>query len=204
MCSIIGSSNREYFKKLYNLNAYRGALSHSLCALNVNGHIEQLAKDYGELTEDNIESFNSSFYFLGHSQAPTTESKNVHPAVNGGQLLWHNGIIKQGTFEGEWDTQWMLDNIIEKGFGFLSDVDGSFACVYHNTQNLFIFRNEISPLFVDAEFNISSTKFNNSTPVPPNKVYQVTFVTTDRDTPTVRLNVVAEFKTKENPYYFDE
>jgi hypothetical protein len=59
-----------------------------------------------------------------------------------------------------------------------------------------MFRNEISPLFYNEQGDISSTKFENSISLDANKV--LTFDPLSDN----MFNVVAEFTTKENPYYF--
>jgi hypothetical protein len=137
-------------------------------------------------------------YIVAHSQAPTTESKNIHPAVYGDSLLWHNGIVKQKELTpGTWDTVWLLENILNYDWGWLSNVDGTFACVMYRDGNLYVFRNEISPLFIDSHFNISSTKFDGSYSLTPNVVWKLNF-------DTKLLDAVGYFTTKENPYYIPE
>jgi hypothetical protein len=136
-------------------------------------------------------------FFIAHSQAPTSNASNIHPASYGGALLWHNGIIKQKTLEdGVWDTQWMLTQIVDYGWSALSRVDGSFACVMYNEGKLYAFRNEISPLFVDNNLNISSTKFDSSYPITPNFVWEF-------DMEWKMLRNIAHFETFENPYYME-
>jgi hypothetical protein len=113
-------------------------------------------------------------------------------------MLWHNGIIKQKNLsEGTWDTQWLLEQILNYGWSALSRVDGTFACIMYNSGELFVFRNEISPLFIDDRFNISSTKYEGSVSLTPNRVWKLNFE-------TKYLDVVAYFETKENPYYIPE
>ena len=57
----------------------------------------------------------------------------------------------------QWDTGLMHDWLINKKS--LDYIDGTFACLRYKNGKLYIFRNEISPLFIDDELNISSTKF---------------------------------------------
>ena len=76
----------------------------------------------------------------------------------------------------------------------LDDIDGTFSCVYYGPGTLQLFRNEISPMFIDKDHNISSTKFEGSTPLEPNIIWEFR--------PGVSLNKISSFKTVENPYFF--
>ena len=63
-------------------------------------------------------------------------------------------------------------------------------------QNLYMFRNEISPLYCDGSLNISSTHFDQAFIVPANKMLRLSL---DK----VRgYNIIAEFETVDNPYAF--
>lgn len=198
MCAIIGSADPEMFYELYELNAYRGALSYSRANLIYNEDhlcVEDLVQERGAMPRCLVAS--NRGYSIGHSQAPTTESTMIHPAqVDGNSFLWHNGIIKQSKLpEDVWDTQWMLDKVYREGFDQLSHIDGSFACVMFCQGELFVFRNEISPLFIDDRLNISSTKFTNSELLPANVVYKM-------DIKSGKLIDEMNFETFENPYFF--
>jgi len=107
--------------------------------------------------------------------------------------LWHNGIIKEGKFEGDWDTEWLFDQALNED---LNEVDGTFACMMYHENQIYVFRNEISPLFKDSA-SFSSTKFEGSTPVVPNIMWKL-------DYGTGVLEEKWKFKTKENPYHFGE
>ena len=175
MCAISGSFNKDKLLELYKLNAYRGEMSHSLITFDYDNEdrlrLGVLFQDQGPL---NVEVLNElqekpNRYFLTHSQAPTTDTRNIHPAVYGDALLWHNGIIKQKDLSsGTWDTQWLLERITDYGWSSLSRVDGTFACFMFWSGSIFIFRNEISPLFIDKNLNLSSTKLEGYEPVKPN------------------------------------
>jgi len=203
MCSIIGSFNKSTLTELYKLNSYRGELSYSVCTFRKQKddlQIGFLMQAPGKMDDRFIPTYpyQPDDYFICHSQAPTTDSTNIHPANVDGALLWHNGIIKQKELEeGTWDTQWLLKNILTKGWGFLSDVDGTFACVMYDGKSLYAFRNEISPLFIDEQFNISSTRFEGSSSLVPNTIWKLDFKTR-------YLEFVGSFTTKENPYFIPE
>ena len=205
MCAIVGSFSKSKAKELYQLNSYRGELSYSLTtfrsmSLCSNVVIQLTYKSPGKIPDSLIDNcpINEGDYIITHSQAPTTSTKNIHPATCNGALLWHNGIIKQKTFTAEtWDTEWLLNKIITEGWKSLSDVDGTFACIMYWNKKLYVFRNEISPLFIDKDMNISSTKTADMVSINPNKVYII-------DMQNKKLDEVASFTTFENPYYIPE
>ena len=204
MCAITASFSIEKLKELYKLNAYRGELSYSLTTFDNDDtgrtHVGVLLQDEGKLPDLVLDTFidQPGRFYVAHSQAPTTDTKNIHPAAYGDALLWHNGIIKQKTLSSDtWDTAWLLENIIDYGWSSLSRVDGTFACIMYWGGELFVFRNEISPLFVDSKLNFSSTKFEGSQSLDPNRVWKINLESGFLDT-------VAYFETFENPYYIPE
>lgn len=204
MCAITASFKKKKLLELYKLNAYRGERSHSLVTFDFDNEdrlrMGVLFQDEGPMNEEVLDALHEGVdkFFVAHSQAPTTDTTNIHPAVYGDALLWHNGIIKQKNLTaGTWDTQWMLEGIINYGWSSLSRVDGTFACIMFWGDELYAFRNEISPLFFDYDFNFSSTKFENSFPVPPNIVHKI-------DLKNKCFIREAYFETFENPYYIPE
>lgn len=205
MCSIVASFDKEKLKELYVSNSYRGQLSYSLCRFFPNEkqkrvELGALYQDEGIMPMGLIEMAHSTeeSFFVAHSQAPTTDTKNIHPAAYGNAMLWHNGIIKQKSIsEGTWDTLWLLEQITNYGWSSLSRIDGTFACVMYIDSKLYAFRNEISPLFIDINLNISSTKFPRSESLKPNIVFEINIV--DK-----KFDPVAYFTTHENPYYIPE
>ena len=203
MCAITGSFSKHRLEDLYRLNAYRGELSYSLSAFSFDENIvrlETLMQDRDKMPEGLIKSLTEgdNKYYIAHSQAPTTNANNIHPAVYGDAMLWHNGIIKQKNLTaGTWDTQWLLEQILDYGWSSLSRIDGTFACMMYNSGELFVFRNEISPMFYDKDMNFSSTKTEYTTSLPPNRVFKVNLK-------YKQLTPVAYFETMENPYYIPE
>lgn len=217
MCAIIGSKNLEMLKELVSLNSYRGSHSYSLSLFNTTtGILSILKKKIGVI---NLKDFviPTNNYAIVHVQAPTTEARSdeaIHPAVIASkfvswpeQALWHNGIIKaecvkkNATFYNtSWDTMQILKGLgYDKNWSTLGELDGSFSCLYYdnNDLSLYIFRNEISPLFYDKDMNISSTQFAGSIETPYNEVLKMNL----KD---CTLKKVYEFKTVENPYFFAE
>jgi hypothetical protein len=204
MCAISGSFSKAKLEELYKLNAYRGERSYSLTSFEYDNEnrlrLNVLFQDEGPLDLNVLHAMHDQpgRFFIAHSQAPTTETRNIHPAVYGKALLWHNGIVKQKNISaGVWDTQWLLEQISDYGWSSLSRVDGTFACVMYWSGDLYVFRNEISPLFFDYNFNFSSTKFDGSQPLPPNVVHKL-------DLNNKCFYKEAEFETFENPYYIPE
>ena len=202
MCSISASKNKDILLKLVELNRYRGEESHSVTKYkyeNDFGLISQI-KSYGPLDVEQLEG--EWDYCVVHQQAPTSKEVNntdlatgrfIHPAQKEKDYLWHNGIIKEGKFEGDWDTEWLFDQITSED---LSEVDGTFACMLNYDNDMFVFRNEISPLFKDGS-SFSSSKFEGSEPVKPNTMWRLDFG-------TGTLQELWKFETKENPYYFGD
>ena len=93
----------------------------------------------------------------------------------------------------EWDTELLHRHLVLGND--LDNVDGTFSCVRYTKDNLYLFRNEISPLFYDEDMNISSTKFDNSLETESGVMYQMNLVNNS-------LELINRFETKENPYYF--
>jgi hypothetical protein len=202
MCAIFGSYDLEKLKDLYVLNKYRGELAYSLACFEyknekvVNQLLWSERKPFPEDTWELLKDMKG--YFVAHIQAPTTDTEEIQPSVFDNSLLWHNGIIKQKELEeGEWDTRYLHKSYLKYSDAVLSDMNGTFACVLYKSYNLYVFRNEISPLYFDDNLNISSTEFEGSKSLPPNHVFRYNFI-------TKKLKSVGEFTTKENPYFIAE
>tara|TARA_B100000287_G_C20657486_1_gene789011 strand:- start:1016 stop:1645 length:630 start_codon:yes stop_codon:yes gene_type:complete len=208
MCAIFGSFKKEKLEELAELNSYRGQLSYSISQYDPEEKKLFLKrKCEGSFNIEDVQ-LDDGCYYIAHIQAPTTAASaidSIHPSARNetGDLLWHNGILKESFVkqmqealpsEQLWDTgllhDWLLVN------KDISEVDGTFSCArYIEGDGMFLFRNEISPLFIDEHINISSTKFEGSKPTTPNEVLRIDFE---------NGSLVTEdtFTTKENPYYF--
>lgn len=208
MCSIIGSFKKDTIIGLCELNAYRGQHSHSISYYNIEtNQITSIVKNLGVINYDDI-SPKENEYCIVHMQAPTTGLSNnlnsVHPAIEDLDVLWHNGIIKEKEIERlqkkydtyvKWDTYILLKHMIFEGTP--DNIDGTFSCLWFDSYRLYLFRNEIAPMFIDDDFNISSTKFANSNPTEPNAVLLF-------EPGLKRLVPILNFNTVENPYYFGD
>ena len=146
MCSISASKDKEVLLKLIELNRYRGEESHSVttylhqedCEEGCDGfHLKTQLKQYGPL---NVESLDGEWdYCIVHQQAPTSKEVNntdlatgkfIHPAQKEKSYLWHNGIIKEGKFEGDWDTEWLFDQTLNESLTSLPNI--SFGWIMLN------------------------------------------------------------------------
>src|SRR5574343_2038682 len=210
MCGISGSFDINVCLELYNQNIYRGNKNISIVAidyLNNNKIINNIhyTNDVFELDISNIKNtyLNKNYYYVIHNQAPTTNSINVHPAIIDNNLLWHNGILKD--FEIKrlqkkyntnilWDTQLLLLSLLDS-IDNLNEINGSFSCLYKTNNNFYIFRNNIAVLYIDEDFNISTTEFMESKLIDSNNVYQCDFL-------NKKITLINKFNTKETPYFF--
>jgi len=220
MCAIFGSFDKEKFVELAAANQYRGDYSWSVTQF-VTGAFKHYrdgeranSKMIKSLGEFQLEGWDNQFieydpvlyktYWLGHVQAPTTTSVEMHPSCIRKDMLWHNGIIKeyqvkewQDGYGGlSWDTELLHRHILLGGV--LDDVDGTFSCARYDGDQVTLFRNEISPLFYDGDLNISSVQFDTSwweTEAGVN--YKMDFQ-------NKVLEPLGRFETKENPYWFGE
>jgi hypothetical protein len=219
MCAIFGSTDKEKFIELAEQNQYRGKSSFSISMFvtsryeNYDNHSliqhKLTHKKSGLFNAEAIERYTEDnpthwiTYYLGHVQAPTTDSDDIHPSEIVGDLLWHNGIIKDYQVT-DWKRQYgMLDwdtGLLHRHFvlgGELDNIDGTFswARYEYGPGALTLFRNEISPLYYDDNLNISSVEFENSHETESGVQYLM-------DIRRSELEPMKRFETKENPYYF--
>lgn len=207
MCSIIGSFDKDTIVDLCELNAYRGQHSHSISYYDVvTNEFDQIIKKLGPIDYNDINPEDNE-YIIVHMQAPTTDAKDIdtiHPAQIDEDVLWHNGIIKAKEIEflkkkygvtSEWDTYILLKHMMSEGTP--DGIDGTFSCLWYDSYRLYLFRNEISPMFIDDKFNISSTKFKNSLPTQQNSILLF-------EPGLKNIVPILHFNTVENPYYFGD
>lgn len=210
MCAIMGSFSKDKLLELIELNSYRGSHSFSFSTYDIQtSALHVHLREYGKINFDDIQLFNDE-YGIVHIQAPTTEatsSSNIHPSKDEKYrtYLWHNGIIKadyvkklQEKFgvDTAWDTE-LLHQAVNEDMNNLNEIDGSFSCLWYGLDNLHLLRNDISPMFIDDQFSISSTKFKGSRATQANKVIMM-------DLLEGKLYNVHSFKTVNNPYFFGE
>lgn len=221
MCGIFASFSKERLAKLAELNSYRGSKAFSISHYDPSGMgVVDVYRSEGTFNVDvAVEGSGrvilDEFFKICHVQAPTSgadASASIHPAQSmvEARTLWHNGIIKASDVERlqakwetnqKWDTKLLMQELEDEGYTSdnLSEINGSFACVYVRDDKLFVFRNEISPLFFNDDMDFSSVKFPGSMSVPPNIVFRV-----DLLSQPPALTQVNYFTTKETPYYFGD
>lgn len=203
MCSIVGSFSKDKLIELCKLNEYRGQYSHSISYYDTQTGQIAVQRNLGAIDYGNIQDCPESIFIVVHQQAPTstTSLNSIHPAIFQENLLWHNGILKDSQikpmsqkifWEETWDTYLLLRHYIEEGS--LNDIDGSFSCLLYKDQKLFLFRNQIAPMFIDDDMNLSSTKFEGSRRTDADVIYSIDF--TEK-----KLINIGEFKSKNNPYW---
>lgn len=182
MCAIFGSFDKDTFYELMRANSYRGSHSYSISYYD-GKQVDVVEKGFGEMP---VKDLDDSYYYIGHVQAPTTDSKDIdsiHPAKDKGDLLWHNGIIKDYQIrkwqdewhkEWRWDTKWLL-YLLNTGDTerVLSEADGSFACLWYGKYNptLYLFRNDNCPMHIRGH-EFSSTKYEGFEPIESEQFYQ--------------------------------
>jgi len=208
MCSIFGSATKDEFFELAELNGYRGAHSHSIATYDLlSCELKILEQDFGPVTKRDLPE---GKFYIGHQQAPTTDAKDkqsIHPARHANSYLWHNGIIKDHQIKQwqlqennvePWDTKWILMKLLREGTDTLSNVDGSFACLWSRKEFLYLFRNDNCPMFIEGS-TFSSTKFPGSSSIAPGQFYLLQ----NASKWTIMDNM--RFKTKEQFYWsFEE
>lgn len=194
MCAIVGSRDTARFKELWKLNSHRGSHSHSFGQYDLDSKHIEVKRTLGALDTNELE-IKPLHFGIGHCQAPTSEVSRdfIHPAELQGALLWHNGLIKSSRMPAhQWDTALILETLMKERD--LSDIDGSFACVWLHQAELSIFRNELCRLFIDLKnFDLSSMPFSSGELVPPHVIWTLDFETQS-------LVPGKTFSTKENPY----
>jgi hypothetical protein len=195
MCGICGSNDYAQFTELMHENIKRGSFSCSLTAIDVRSYriIDQI-KTFDTEKLGNLLSklkTGSGIYYIGHTQAPTggliRNKSRIHPSrivletpsTITDTSLWHNGVLteafmKENAWDPKmWDTELIHTIIFNDGIKALSDVKGSFACVYlRSTSSLKVFRNPQAPIFWSANA-FSSLPFKGSAPLGSNCVYSI-------------------------------
>jgi len=97
MCGIFGSTDKERFETLYNLNRERGDFAFGCLFLTQNRDVQLCEAQPGVVDIDNFFKDNY-FYLLGHTQAPTSSERSFnrdtsHPFIDGNWIVAHNGVL---------------------------------------------------------------------------------------------------------------
>ena len=94
MCAIFGTSDRQQFITLYELNKDRGGYASTFCGI-IDGKLRVFKNKLFDLDNVYLEDWD---YYLGHHQAPTGKvrqySENTsHPFNYGRWHVAHNGVL---------------------------------------------------------------------------------------------------------------
>lgn len=205
MCAIVGSFNKDTFLELIDINSKRGSFSYSFTLIDNDYKIHYAVKEFGEFNKELVKHHRDGMYMIAHIQAPTgglvKDYKRIHPAHDSKSHLWHNGILKdvyikelQDKFNTDisWDTELLLMNRDN-----LDEVNGTFSCL-ELSENKFmkLYRNSDSPMFMDDDLSISSTKFYGSKSTDFNTIYEMDLINKKTD-------IIGEWTPKHNsPYFF--
>jgi len=193
MCSIYITDNKSDFFNLRDSCDSRGNFSYSVMYEKENSfHVEKSFNKINDLKESGI--------YIGHSQAPTNgmikDINRIHPCDKNNSYLYHNGILKKSFIEKysdeKWDTKVLFDLLEKYNFSILSDIDGSFACIYIKENNIYIFRNKLCNLYYNGK-NICSIKYDESYNIIPDGI-----VYNFKDFKLKETGFI--FSTKNNPY----
>ena len=213
MCGIVGSFKKQKLVELSKLNSSRGNKAYSLFCINPkSGFVEKQFRQIGKFEEKLLDKVDEKYYFILHIQSPTKvtvmSESNIHPAETGdnnlGKMyLWHNGMLLNRNFQEfrnqynldtNWDTRIILEHLKHQDFDGLNSLDGSFGCILSKNKKFFIFRNNIIPIHVDKDLNISSAKFETAMkPIEANKIFSINF---DRK----KLDEIGSIENSHNPY----
>ena len=211
MCSIVASFDKDVFKQLIIHNGSRGSFSHSLTTIDPgNGVDRNSVRQWGSFDFTLLDSVPDNHYMIAHCQAPTGglvhDLNRVHPYEADILKLWHNGIITPESMryinallgtEYQWDTQAIGELITQKGFNSLNPIKGSFACIALYDGHPYIFRNQIAPLHIDHDLNISSTPWAGLQSIPFNEVMYLDLEIRTAVTMTKINNLYS-------PFFFDD
>ena len=197
MCAIFGSTSKEKFVKLYELNKPRGVSASSYLTITDSNWID-CYKSAGAFDENKLKP---SKFYLGHCQAPTTlnqdfNSELAHPFYWNRFYVAHNGIITnveelcEKYFIKHKDIK-VDSSVIPALIGYffhiknsdqLQDIikrvaellKGTFACyiVDDRSNRIFLIRSG-STLFYDKDGNFSSTKFDHAIPFEEGRVGEI-------------------------------
>ena len=139
---------------------------------------------------------------------PTSSEKCFHPAEKNKIVLWHNGMLKSHCIESmqirfmtdeSWDSMLILEHWIRDKH--LNDLDGTFACLLIEQESncFYMFRNRLSPLYIDSSLNISSSQLKGGRLIDPDQIWEVNL-----SNKTI-INRNMYFQTVDCPYYiFDK
>ena len=203
MCGIFGSTEKQKFLTLYNLNKKRGNFAVGTTFLNQSSMVVIKHEGVVEPAKllKNTEDVNFQLY-LGHTQAPTSSQRTYsldtsHPFEHGDWLVAHNGVLTNfGEIKNEFDPKWknpvdssvipLLFSSVKKYSKNLDETDAicSALSLLEGTFGLWIVNKRSaksyvarcgSTVFADVYSNsFSSVKFPESEPLEEGVLFHVT------------------------------
>jgi hypothetical protein len=197
---IAGSFSRDKLIELCEMHKYRGTYAYSIATYDVENHgMFSVNRGYGVLDYHKI-SISPHQYCIVQLQA--TPTRNIQPASKivdqkdyFEHYLWFNGSLTNnevGKIQLEEDTteRWQAMLLLKRvmRYGAPVDVDGAFSCVYSDGKELYLFRNELEPMFRDEELTICTTPFKGSVSTSSNKMFRM-------DLKKKGLRLIEEFTT---------
>jgi len=205
MCGIIGSFSKDKIVELSALNSERGNKAFSLSVISGDIAIRRVIGKFNPAILNDVED---DAYYILHIQSPTKlinlSTDTIHPSKIVDNYLWHNGMILENDLAekkqklkstSNWDTELINLGIIQHGWSFLDTIEGSFACVSYSDYNIHIFRNQIVPLHIDNELNISSAPFKGGSLIEYNKIFYLDLINRT-------VEEIQKFNNTHNPYLF--
>jgi len=200
MCGIFGTTEKDRFATLYNLNRARGDFAFGCCLITENRNIQYVHHQPGILDFDSgLFSPNLSYYYmLGHTQAPTSSQRSYskhtsHPFENEDWVVAHNGVLSNfETLKEKYLpdhinpvdssilppllTHLGVDDEVETITNVLEILEGTYSLWMFNikSKNIYIARCG-STLFVDRiKSEFSSTKEEGMEEFPDNSLSIIT------------------------------
>ena len=199
---IIGSFSKPKILELIDANKIPDCYAHSVGIFEIEtGRMLSVNRGYGDVDCDKLYDGGFAYYTIIWRQ-PTNVGRNLQPATMMADRhsyyelnLWHIGNLTPNAVKRlqhdednieRWDTQLFIKHLCR--FGAPVDIEGSFACVYCDDIDLFVFRNELENMYIDNDMNICSNVFPDSFVVSQNKVWKF-------DWKKKQINSVEEFQT---------
>jgi hypothetical protein len=218
MCGISASFDVDILITLMTLNNKRGRHSFSLMVYDVSNKsifaLHQGFDDCREVLAKYYKQLNRHFYYISHSQAPTStdigseyDFSRIHPANIDDSYLYHNGIIKDDSIDklrimvnsnSYWDTMLLLQGLVhyDECSYILNFIKGSYACILVSKATIFTFRNDSSILYYDDDLNISSINYSSTmTELPSNMMFLL-------DLDFLVLVETSDFNSPDEGYHF--
>lgn len=182
MCAIFGTSDKEKYKTLYELNHKRGGFALGACFIDQDCEPKVVKK------RDYTEPYCCAKYMLAHDQAPTSSVRGYHfdtshPFESKNWIVAHNGVLTNHKellpdHLGDVDSSY-IPSLLERETNreitaiknTFSILEGTFSCWIINkmTCNIYLVK-QGSTLFADGT-TFSSVRFDGCESLEDGKIY---------------------------------